>query len=667
MNTPTHHNLVHPQYRADIDGLRAVAILAVVIFHAYPQKLPGGFVGVDVFFVISGFLISTIIFKSLEQDAFSFYDFYMRRVRRIFPALLLVLTCSFAFGWLVLLADEYSQLGKHIAAGAGFFSNFVLANESGYFDNSAETKPLLHLWSLGIEEQFYIVWPLMLWGICKSRISMYVALACVVTFSFGLNVIVLKHSPVFTFYSPLTRCWELCGGAALAWYCLNRSQHSAAPSTRVSNAQAIAGAVLIGIGVFTYDKGDPFPGWLAVVPVLSAVLLILAGPHAWINKHLLASKIMVWFGLISFPLYLWHWPLLSFAHVIEGRIPRSHIRFQLLLIAIALAWLTFRWIEKPIRAQVHAARVNLSLLSLMCATGLAGYCTHTLWEGLEGRSFPSNTNPHYVKAINDWGYPKGLKEKRIEKVKYFTNSDLTPEVLFIGDSHVEHFAPRVVALSQDVNSKSIAFVTAGGPPIPNACRISRHDCSETMSHAKKVLDEFKSIKTIVVGACWNCYFVHDVMNDNGRFYLSGEQRVLFYGESGRHLALSELRKTLVELSSRGRVFLLLDNPLSEQFDPKKLITPDGLSNRLSLIRSGFSATGPVSETVPLDKHQKALNTELQQIATDIGIGTINQLPVLCPDDLCLRLSQQKPIYLDNSHIRPFFAVEHGAYIDYVLK
>ena len=148
-------HLSHPKYRPDIDGLRAIAVLAVVAFHAFPNWIKGGFIGVDVFFVISGYLISTIIFENLDKGTFRFSQFYARRIKRIFPALLLVLIACFAFGWLALLADEYKQLGKHIAAGAGFISNFILWNESGYFDNSAESKPLLHLWSLGIEERGY--------------------------------------------------------------------------------------------------------------------------------------------------------------------------------------------------------------------------------------------------------------------------------------------------------------------------------------------------------------------------------------------------------------------------------------------------------------------------------------------------------------------------------
>lgn len=200
---PTH--LSHLKYRPEIDGLRAVAVLAVVAFHAFPSWVSGGFIGVDVFFVISGYLISTIVFENLDKDTFSFCEFYSRRIRRIFPALLLVLMACFTFGWFVLLVDQYKQLGKHIAAGAGFISNFILWNEAGYFDNSAETKPLLHLWSLGIEEQFYIVWPLLLWFAWKRKYSLLTILVVATLVTFALNLSGVKEDTVAAFYSPQTR------------------------------------------------------------------------------------------------------------------------------------------------------------------------------------------------------------------------------------------------------------------------------------------------------------------------------------------------------------------------------------------------------------------------------------------------------------------------------
>lgn len=175
--------LTHPRYHSEIDGLRAIAVLLVVIFHAFPGKLNGGFIGVDIFFVISGFLISSIILENLNNDTFSFTTFYGRRVRRIFPALSIVLIASLAFGWFELLPGEYKQLGKHIAGGASFLSNFILWGESGYFDNY-ETKPLLHLWSLGIEEQFYIIWPLFLFLMFKLRINLFAVIAVAALCSF---------------------------------------------------------------------------------------------------------------------------------------------------------------------------------------------------------------------------------------------------------------------------------------------------------------------------------------------------------------------------------------------------------------------------------------------------------------------------------------------------
>ncbi|HIE3585867.1 TPA: acyltransferase family protein, partial [Legionella anisa] len=163
----------HFKYRADIDGLRAIAVLSVVVFHVFPKWMKGGFVGVDIFFVISGFLISTIIFEGLEKNSFSFVDFYKKRIKRIFPALVFVLLFCLILGWFALFPQEYKQLGKHVMGGAGFISNFMLWLETGYFDNAAETKPLLHLWSLGIEEQFYIIWPFLVWFVWKKRFNLF--------------------------------------------------------------------------------------------------------------------------------------------------------------------------------------------------------------------------------------------------------------------------------------------------------------------------------------------------------------------------------------------------------------------------------------------------------------------------------------------------------------
>ena len=240
MATPISH-LSHPQYRHDIDGLRAIAVLSVVAFHAFPVWVKGGYIGVDVFFVISGFLISTIIFENLEKGTFSFGEFYARRIKRIFPALTLVLVASLIIGWLVLLPDELNQLGKHVVAGAGFVSNLVLWSEAGYFDNSADTKPLLHLWSLGVEEQFYIIWPLLLWLASRQHFSLSTLVILIALFSFTFNINAVSQDPVATFYSPLTRFWELLCGTLLAWYSLHKAEFLVGIKKMLGMAQVYTG------------------------------------------------------------------------------------------------------------------------------------------------------------------------------------------------------------------------------------------------------------------------------------------------------------------------------------------------------------------------------------------------------------------------------------------
>ena len=215
INTPT---LAH-NYRPDIDGLRAVAVLSVVIFHAFPDEawLPGGFVGVDVFFVISGYLISKILFSEIEQHRFSLASFYGRRIRRIFPALAVCLAAVLAYGFVVLMPSELAQLGKQVFFGASFLSNFALWSESGYFDSAATSKPLLHLWSLGIEEQFYILWPPLLWIAFKLKAAIGRLIVGLLVVSFAVNIALSLTDTSSDFYLPVSRFWELLAGAALAW------------------------------------------------------------------------------------------------------------------------------------------------------------------------------------------------------------------------------------------------------------------------------------------------------------------------------------------------------------------------------------------------------------------------------------------------------------------
>lgn len=342
--------LTHPAYRPDIDGLRGIAVLSVLIYHAFPNIFPGGFIGVDVFFIISGFLISTIIFDSLSQNRFSFKEFYARRIKRIFPALITILCFCFVCGWFLLLAADFRQLCWHIFSGALFFSNFRLWGETGYFDNIAETKPLLHLWSLGIEEQFYIIWPFLLWGLWKLKKSKSLFLIAITIFgfiSFYLNIFYLHKSPETSFYLPQMRFWELLIGAFLAYLNLYACQIQ---KKIVLNFQSIVGVILLILGFSLINQKSSFPGYWALLPTLGTFFLISASQMAWINQKILAHKSLVWFGVISYPLYLWHWPLLSLANITYGTPVHPVLRLFLVFLAIPLAWFTYRYIERPFRS-----------------------------------------------------------------------------------------------------------------------------------------------------------------------------------------------------------------------------------------------------------------------------------------------------------------------------
>jgi peptidoglycan/LPS O-acetylase OafA/YrhL len=387
-------DVAHPKYRPDIDGLRAVAVLSVMIYHAFPATLRGGFIGVDIFFVISGFLISTIIFKSLESNGFSFVDFYSRRVRRIFPALATVLLATFVLGWFILYPDEYRQLGKHIAGSAGFFSNFVLWRESGYFDAAAETKPLLHLWSLGIEEQFYIVFPMLAWLLWRARLNALSFVALVGLLSFVLNLKFVHSDAAMTFYMPQTRVWELLIGSTLALLVLDVSERMAtleesagkllrrlmyqadadvSPETALANIKAWLGVLLISVALLKITRDTHFPGKWALLPTLGTAFLIWAGPHAYVNRGLLSSRILVWLGKISYPLYLWHWVLLTYNRIVVGETPSAGVRCATLALAILLAWLTYRLIEKPLRIGGNSPRKTVALVIAMIAIACAGF------------------------------------------------------------------------------------------------------------------------------------------------------------------------------------------------------------------------------------------------------------------------------------------------------
>ena len=658
--------LSHPKYRPDIDGLRAVAVLSVVAYHYFPEQVSGGFTGVDVFFVISGFLISSIIFGSLANDRFSYREFYARRIKRIFPALLLVLAVTLGFGWYVLFSDEFAQLGKHVAGGAGFAANLVLWSEAGYFDAAAETKPLLHLWSLGVEEQFYILWPLLLGFVWRRNLNFLRVTLLVAVLSFVINLYWIDRDPVALFFSPFSRIWELMIGGILAYMVLHgRAIFSGNGS--LSILLSLLGLGLIIASVFMFDRYTPFPGWWALLPTVGTALVIASPQANWLNSRVLGNPVMVWFGLISYPLYLWHWPLLAFARILDDGMPDIGTRFVLVGASILLASITFLLIEKRFRTRYSNAAILFlsSAMALILVLGLVAS------QGVYPPRMTSKYAEIVVAAKRDWGFPGKLQRLTMDDTHFFVASAADSKTLFIGDSHMEQYAPRVVqALQDDPGKNTAVFATFGGcPPIPSVFEPKRVRCPELMQKTLEYLDR-PDVEVVVIGARWHLYFLtatrdwsHQETPDLNYYFLdNNDGRHKFLDDDGATLAKQALESFIATLARNKRVYLLLDNPSGHDFSPKTILE----GSRLSQFQSARSVGKEVYAAY--DPEQQQLREEFKALAARAGADVLDPVARLCNQQRCkVTTKDGTPIYRDNDHLRPFYVEEFADFIDDTLR
>lgn len=393
------------KYRADIDGMRAVAVLLVIAYHAFPNVVRGGYIGVDIFFVISGFLITEIIFKQIAEGRFSLAGFYSRRIRRIFPALIVVIFAAVAAGWFLFPVKEFKSLGLNVAGAAAFAENLVLLSEVGYFDVAAVKKPLLHIWSLGIEEQYYIVWPLLLLWVHRARLNYLTACALLSGASFWVCIHYMQTNVERGFYLPTSRAWELLAGSWLAILAA-RYRHDDRARRWINRLEALAHAVLyapgeahrkdalqnlcaglailvVGLAAFRFSSALAYPGYFAVVPVAAAAALI-ASPGAFFNRRVLSAKPVVFVGLISYPLYLWHFPVFAYAHSLLPEGMTTPVAVLAVLLSFVLAWLTYVCVEKPLRFGAAREFAVIPSLVLMAGLLIAGILIYR-GDGVPGR------------------------------------------------------------------------------------------------------------------------------------------------------------------------------------------------------------------------------------------------------------------------------------------
>ncbi len=651
-------------YRPDIDGLRAIAVSAVIGFHAFPAWIRGGFVGVDVFFVISGYLISTILLTGMERGSFRFSQFYMRRIRRIFPALIVVLLACMAAGWLVLFSSEYKALGKHVAGSAAFVSNFLLWNEAGYFDKAAETKPLLHIWSLGIEEQFYIVWPLLLYSVWKRKVATLALLVLLLTFSFTFNV--MSSDQAADFYSPLTRFWELMAGTVLAYLSLHWEDFAglfrklprpalqiigagAAPESMTRNVTAVIGLLLVVAAVLAVDETRKFPSWWALLPVAGTYLMIASGPYAWVNNRLLAARALVAIGLISYPLYLWHWPLLSFIRIVDGTAPSTATAALAILLSFALAWLTYWLVEKPIRFGNPAPVKAAALLVAMAAVGSAGYFTYA--EG--GFTFRNPDAEDLVAAAQDYEHSAGLT----------LGNPNAPQTVLVGDSTMGQYIPRVRKLIEqhvlDLDHSRIVFdLEAACPPIPDIASDRVRGCAPFVDKVLPALDGEK-VKTVAFAAWWTPEFT------DAQYYLRSDPSKILLQESeaAQDRALDNFAALISHLVGAGRtVFVLLETPSSNIYDPETLM-PIGW--RRLLARPKIPASPTRSQ---MEKFVGKISLKVQRAAEAAGARVIKPLDYVCNSEFCPIADKSGHLmYYNYGHLRQSYVRDHAAYIDQIFS
>ncbi|WP_166041315.1 acyltransferase family protein [Sphingosinicella sp. YJ22] len=474
-------------YRPDIDGLRAVAVLAVLGFHVAPGYVRGGFVGVDIFFVISGFLISSIIIADVKADRFRLSRFYARRVRRIFPALTVVLAASAAAAWLLLPDPDLARFGTHLFASAAFFPNLLFWSESGYFA-APLTNMLLHLWSLGVEEQFYIAWPLLLLGLLAFRRTAALVAALALA-SLAYSLLASWAAPAEGFYSPLSRAWQLLAGALAALWL-------PAISARTGNLLSLLGASLVAAGLILIDPTRAFPAPWALLPVGGTLLLIAAGPDELLNR-VLAMRGAVGIGLISYPLYLWHWPLIAFAGSLTLGEPPVEWRAAAVLVSFPLAWLTFRFVEQPVRQRRKVRTATLAGLMAMLAA--AGLLLSLGWGDGAWRPSPDPRSAliaHYrqlhrdqTSAANDYACSFGDPNRGIQRTSLppgCATGGGPADWLLWGDSHARALGvglkgqlPAGVRLTQ--------VTTSGCAPLQRdsrLCRFSDEQALAAISHLR---------------------------------------------------------------------------------------------------------------------------------------------------------------------------------------
>jgi len=540
------------KYRPEIDGLRAVAVLPVIFFHAGLSFFSGGYVGVDVFFVISGYLITTIILSEKENGKFTIANFYERRARRILPALTVVLLACLPFAWYWMLPKQLEEFSQSLIAVSLFFSNIFFWQRSGYFDTAAVFRPLLHTWSLAVEEQYYLFFPLFIlltWRFGRRIMLSMLAILGIVSILLAQWGAV--NYPEAAFYLIPTRLWEILIGSFVAFYLFDKRKaksDSSALFPYMNQVLSLLGLSLILYAILAFDEQTPFPSFFTLVPVLGTALIILFASGKTFTEIILSNKFFVGIGLISYSAYLWHQPIFAFARLMSTKEPSNPFMFGLGIAALALAYLTWEYIEKPFRDKFRFNRKKIFLFAAMVSAIIISIgTTGKLNKGFENRVTSNGVRYEELaqRMQPNYGLNEACDYQTFSTLKQCRTDD-HPEVLVWGDSFAMHLLPGILASKPDV--KVIQMTSSHCGPILGIAPINSN-------YPMKLSEECIRFNNSVIEWLISNPSVHyAVLSSPFSSYLSTEYDILKLGKvmpANKEIALESFEATLTMLSKMG--------------------------------------------------------------------------------------------------------------------
>lgn len=632
-----------PSYRPDIDGLRAAAVLPVLCFHA-GLGCPGGYVGVDVFFVISGYLIGSLILREIEAGSFHLVRFWERRIRRLFPALTLTLAATAAAAFFLFIPTHLEETGEALIAQPLLLANFLFCSKSGYFETASEYQPLLHTWSLAVEEQFYLLLPLLLLPLARrGKHAVISATALLIAASLAWSIYGTARHPSATFFLLPSRIWEFGLGQTLAL--LPRPGFGTDLKNRLA---AAAGLSCIIVPVFLYDEGTPFPGTAALVPCLGAALVIHANSSTSNPcRRLLASPLPVWIGKISYPLYLWHWPVLVFARYRWIAAPELPLAGGAIALSFLFAWMTWRWVERPVRERRVLAR-PLPLLAASFAGSLAILSIGVVYEETDG--FARRSDPG-AETVDPSAPPvRGFHSMRNWEKKggcFLAGSreDGARKLLLWGDSHAMAMLPVLDELGREHRVSIHAAIEPGNAPLfgTRSARIALDGADYGPAVADLIASEGFDAALLI--ARWPVY-LEKQGHPSRNYLLTDPAGGAISEKDAARLFVKCIAETVAFLEARGtRVHLL------------RAVSHQPLSVPETVAQARSRGLDPNSFALPLTEHQKAdaaVNRLLDEALSDSRTVTMDPRPFFTdPQGRYLMAKEGRALYSDRSHLSPF--------------